>query len=120
MGASFEEAPTMPHGFSGIFISNQAKIGKRVVILQQVTIGSNTIAGSRHFGSPTIEDDVFIGAGAKIIGKITIGHNSRIGAGVTVVEDVPPNSVVVSAPIRIITKEKLLNNQWVGLAPATK
>ena len=104
--------PCFPHGMQGIFISNNAKLGKDVVIFQQVTIGSNTLPDSRHPGSPTIGSRVYIGAGAKIIGGITIGDNCRIGANAVVYEDMPPNSVAVCAPTRIIRKEDLDNTYY--------
>ncbi len=107
--------PCFPHGIQGIFISNNAKIGKDVVIFQQVTIGSNTLPDSRHPGSPTIGNRVYIGAGAKIIGGITIGDNCRIGANAVVYEDMPPNSVAVCAPTRIIQKEHLDNTYYTTL-----
>lgn len=58
----------LPHGVSGIFVTQSATIGKNVVIFQQVTIGANTIKGSKSYGAPTIGNNVYIGAGAKIIG----------------------------------------------------
>ncbi|GHU68150.1 hypothetical protein FACS189413_04370 [Bacteroidia bacterium] len=112
--------PCFPHGISGIFISNEAKIGKNVVIFQQVTIGSNTLNKANKFGSPKIGDNVYIGAGAKIIGNIKIGNNCRIGANAVVYTDLPDNSVAVQAPTRIIRKENLDNkyfterkNKWI-------
>lgn len=116
-GAIFEETPKTPHGLYGIFISNQAKIGKNVVIMQQVTIGSNTTIGSSKNGSPTIHDGVYIGAGAKLIGKIDIGENSRIGANAIVVKDTPPNSVTVIRNIESIIKTTPLDNRWVNMFP---
>lgn len=107
--AHFEGIPVLPHGLYGIFISNSAVIGKHVIIYHHVTIGSNTVKGSKGYGAPTIEDGVLIGAGAKIIGNITIGKNSRIGAGCVVTRSVPPNSVVVMPGPRIIEKESLKN-----------
>lgn len=107
--------PCFPHGMQGIFISNNAKIGKDVVIFQQVTIGSNTLPDSRRPGSPTIGNRVYIGAGAKIIGGVTIGDNCRIGANAVVYEDMPPNSVAVCAPTRIIQKEHLDNTYYTTL-----
>lgn len=115
IGAKFDDIPTFPHGLSGIFISNQAHIGKNVVIMHQVTIGSNTTIGSKHNGSPTIENGVFIGAGAKIIGKITVGENSRIGANAVVVKDTPPNSVTILRNIESIIKKTELDNRWVNM-----
>lgn len=98
--ALFKGIPTLPHGLSGIFISNSAKIGKNVVIYHHVTIGSNTLKSSKTYGAPTIEDGVMIGAGAKIIGNVNIGKNSRIGAGCVVTESVPQNSVVGYASLQ--------------------
>lgn len=108
-GAKFATIPTLPHGFHGIFVSGGAKIGKHCVIYQNVTIGSNTVKGSTKNGSPEIGDDVLIGAGAKIIGKIKIGNNVRIGAGCAVAIDVPDDSVVVSQKPIIIHKENMDN-----------
>lgn len=84
-----------PHGISGVYLSVGAKIGEGCVIFQQVTIGSNTLAGSRRQGSPVLEDHVFVGAGARIIGQVTIGAGSRIAAGCALSEDVPPDSTVL-------------------------
>lgn len=101
--------PCFPHGVQGIFISNTAKLGKDVVIFQQVTIGSNTLPDSGHPGSPVIGDRVYIGAGAKIIGGITVGDGCRIGANAVVYKDMPPNSVAVCAPTRVIQKAEMDN-----------
>lgn len=110
INATIETPPVFPHGLCGIFISNSAKIGKNVIIYHHVTIGSNAIKDSKGYGAPTIEDGVMIGAGAKIIGNITIGENSRIGAGCVVTKSVPPNSVVVMPQPRIIEKQSLTNH----------
>lgn len=91
-----------PHGLNGILISKGAKIGHGCTIFQQVTIGSNTLKGSKNIGSPIIGNNVYIGAGAKIIGGITIGNNVRIGANAVVVNDIPDNSTVVSEKSKII------------------
>lgn len=101
--------PTLPHGFQGIFISNGAKIGKHCTIFQNVTIGSNTLKDSRNAGSPSLGDNVYIGAGAMIIGKVKIGNNVRIGAGCSVAIDIPDNSVVVSQKPVIIHKDNMDN-----------
>ena len=93
-----------PHGFSGIFISKDAKIGKGCTIFQQVTIGSNRVKGSKGYGAPVIGDNVLIGAGAKIIGKVKIGNNAKIGAGCVVCEDVPEGATVVMPHPRVIVK----------------
>lgn len=99
-----------PHGISGIFISVGAKIGDNCVIFQQVTIGSNTLKGSKRIGSPTIGNNVYIGAGAKIVGNVNIGNNVRIGANCIVVNDVPDNSTIVLEKPRIIVKYESKND----------
>lgn len=109
---TFIERPTFPHGISGIYTSMGAKIGKGCVIFQQVTIGSNTLTDSENVGSPTIGDNVYIGAGAKIIGNVKIGSNVRIGANAVVVEDVEDNSTVVLQKPRIIKKASLHHNEY--------
>lgn len=102
----------LPHGVSGIFITQSAVIGSNVVIFQQVTIGANTIKGSRSYGAPTLEDNIYIGAGAKIIGAAHVGKNVRIGANAVVVSDIKDNSVVVSEN-RIIVKDQELDNSFI-------
>ncbi len=113
LNTQISSPPFLPHSLHGVFISEGAKIGKNVTIYQHVTIGGNQLKGSKNFGSPIIEDGVLIGAGSKIIGKITIGENSRIGAGCVVTVDVPPNSVVVMGKPVIIQKTEVLNNEFV-------
>lgn len=102
-----------PHGITGIFISNGAKIGDNTVIFHQVTIGSNNLCDSKRRGAPSIGNNCYIGAGAKVIGNIVIGDNVRIGANCIVVEDIPKNSVVVNEKPRIIKKEYLMDNTFV-------
>jgi serine O-acetyltransferase len=90
------------HGM-GIVIGETAEVGKNVSLLQGVTLGgTSTRREKRH---PTLQDNVTVGAGAKIIGAITIGENSRVGAGSVVVRDVPPNAVVVGVPGRVTYKD---------------
>ncbi len=103
--------PCFPHGFHGIFISGEAKIGKDCVIFQNVTIGSNYLADSKQ-GAPTIGDNCYIGAGVAIIGDVTIGNNVRIGANSTVYKDVPDNCAVVSAEQRNIEKTETPDNRY--------
>ena len=110
--SKFLGVPCFPHGCRGIFISNNAVIGKNAVIFHQVTIGSNTLSDSKNFGSPVLGDNVYIGAGAKIIGGVTIGDNCRIGANAVVTEDMTPNSVAVQSPTRIINKSGSLDNRF--------
>ncbi len=83
------------HG-SGVVIGETAEIGDRVTLYQGVTLGGTGFArGKRH---PTIQDDVTIGSGAKLLGPITVGHGAKVGANTVVVEDVPANSTVVGNP----------------------
>src|SRR5687767_1788186 len=83
------------HG-SGVVIGETAQIGERVTLYQGVTLGGTGFArGKRH---PTVEDNVTIGSGAKLLGPITIGHGAKVGANSVVIEDVPPNSTVVGNP----------------------
>lgn len=105
-------SPIFPHGMLGIFISGFAEIGKNCVIFQQVTIGSNTLPGSKGKGAPKIGDNCYIGAGAKIIGGVRVGNNVRIGANCVIFKDVPDNSVVVVQAPRVIEHERLNNKYY--------
>jgi serine O-acetyltransferase len=89
------------HG--NIFISELAVIGDNVNISQGVTIGRSNRGKNKGF--PTIGSHVYIGPGAKIIGKVTIGSNAIIGANCVVTRDVPDNAVVVGIPGRIISQK---------------
>ena len=83
------------HG-SGVVIGETAEIGCCVTIYQGVTLGGTGFQrGKRH---PTVEDNVTIGSGAKLLGPIQVGHGAKIGANTVVIEDVPPNSTVVGNP----------------------
>jgi serine O-acetyltransferase len=83
------------HGM-GVVIGQTAEIGNDVTLYQGVTLGGTGFAtGKRH---PTVQDNVTIGSGAKLLGPITVGHGSKIGAGSVVIHDVPPNSTVVGNP----------------------
>lgn len=112
LSADIKEVPLMPHGIKGVFISKNATIGKGCTILHQVTIGSNAFDDSKHTGSPIVGDNVFIGAGAKIIGGIKIGNNVRIGANCVVCEDVPDNSTIVMPKPIIIKHTEKRNNKY--------
>ncbi len=104
-----------PHDFYGIFISSAAKVGKGCIIFQGVTIGSNTLLDSKSAGAPTIGDNAYIGAGAKIIGNVKVGNNVRIGAGCTVTRDVPDNSTVAQGKPFVFEKSTPQNNRWVTI-----
>ncbi len=103
---------TFPHGISGVYISEKAKIGNNCTIFQQVTIGSNTLSDSKHYGAPTIGNNVYIGAGAKIIGNVNIGDDVRIGANAVIVNDIPSNSTVVVSPNRVIAHHNKRDNTF--------
>jgi len=95
-----------------IFISGGANIGSNCIIFQQVTIGSSSFPDSKNSGAPHIGKNVFIGAGAKIIGGIKIGDNVRIGANTVVYQNVPDNSVVISGKQQTITKSAPIDNKF--------
>ena len=98
-GATIGEGLFIDHG-SGVIIGETTIIGNNVTLYQGVTLGgTGKEQGKRH---PTLEDNVMVSAGAKIIGSFTIGENSKIGAGSVVLEEVPPNCTVVGVPGRIV------------------
>ena len=85
---------------TGVVIGETAKVGDDVTLYQGVTLGgTGRDTGKRH---PTVGDRVTIGAGAKVLGPITVGEDSRIGANAVVIKPVPPGSVVVGVPGQII------------------
>jgi serine O-acetyltransferase len=85
------------HG-TGVVIGETAEVGEDVTMYQGVTLGGTGFAcGKRH---PTVQDNVTIGSGAKLLGPIVIGHGAKIGANAVVIEDIPPNSTVVGNPGR--------------------
>jgi serine O-acetyltransferase len=89
------EALFIDHGM-GVVIGETADLGDNVTVYQGVTLGGTGFAtGKRH---PTVQDNVTIGSGAKLLGPITIGHGAKIGANAVVIHDVPPNSTVVGNP----------------------
>jgi serine O-acetyltransferase len=91
------------HGM-GVVIGETSEIGSFVTLYHGVTLGGTSLnKGKRH---PTLEDNVVVGAGAKILGAITVGENSRIGANAVVVRPVPPNSVVVGVPGQVVVRSK--------------
>ncbi len=105
------------HGM-GVVIGETAVIGDRCHLLQGVTLGgTSTRREKRH---PTLGNDVLVGAGAKLIGAITVGDGARIGAGSVVVQSVPPHATVVGVPGHVIaytnhsndTVERLPDPEW--------
>ena len=90
------------HGM-GVVIGETAEIGADVTLYHGVTLGGTSLKkGKRH---PTLEDGVVVGAGAKILGAITIGRCSRVGGNAVVVKPVPPDSVVVGVPGEVVKRE---------------
>ncbi len=97
-GAQISPGLVIDHGM-GVVIGETAEVGDDVMMYHGVTLGGTTLdKGKRH---PTIGDRVTIGAGAKILGPIVVGSDSRIGANAVVVKDVPPDSVAVGVPGRV-------------------
>ena len=83
------------HG-SGVVVGETAEIGDRVTLYQGVTLGGTGFArGKRH---PTLQDDVTVGSGAKLLGPVTVGRNAKVGANTVVIEDVPDHTTVVGNP----------------------
>jgi serine O-acetyltransferase len=98
-GAQIGRCLFIDHG-TGVVIGETAIVGDRVTLLQGVTLGSTgKDQGKRH---PTIGNDVVIGCGAKVLGNIAVGENSRIGAGSVVLHDVPRNCTVVGVPGQVV------------------
>ena len=101
-GATFGERVFIDHGM-GVVVGETAIVGDDVLIYQGVILGgTSTEKTKRH---PTIEKGVIIGAGAKVMGNITIGEYSKIGTGAVVLKDVPPNSTCVGVPGRIVRRK---------------
>ena len=97
--AKVGDALFIDHG-TGVVVGETAEIGDNVTLYQGVTLGGTGFAtGKRH---PTVEDNVTIGSGAKLLGPITVGHGAKIGANSVVITDVPPNSTVVGNPGHVV------------------
>ncbi len=104
------------HG-AGVVIGETAEIGDDVTLYQGVTLGGTGFAtGKRH---PTLEDNVTVGAGAKLLGAITVGHGAKVGANTVVIQDVPPNTTVVGNPGHPVRVEGRRpegpDNDWIHL-----
>jgi serine O-acetyltransferase len=109
-GAEFGPGFVLIHA-TGVVINGGVRGGSRVHIEHQVTIG----AEARQ--SPEIEDDVFIGAGAKIIGAVRVGTGAKVGANAVVVEDVPPYCTVVGIPARVVRRREPSESTGEALIP---
>jgi serine O-acetyltransferase len=89
------------HGM-GVVIGETAEVGAHVTLYHGVTLGGTSLNKEKRH--PTLEDNVVVGAGAKILGAITVGESSRIGANAVLVKSVPPNSVVVGVPGQVLAR----------------
>lgn len=102
-GAKLGHGLFIDHG-TGVVIGETSEVGADVTIYQGVTLGGTSLEkGKRH---PTVQDRVTIGSGARVLGPITIGSDSRVGANAVVVRDVPPNSVVVGVPGQVVSRSQ--------------
>jgi serine O-acetyltransferase len=100
-GATLGRRLFIDHGM-GIVIGETAEVGENVTLYHGVTLGGTSLTpGKRH---PTLGNGVVVGAGAKVLGNIVIGENSRVGANAVVVKPVPANAVVVGVPGQIVTR----------------
>lgn len=103
-GAQIGKGLFIDHGH-GVVIGETTIIGDNVTLYQGVTLGgTGKETGKRH---PTIEDNVMISVGAKVLGSFTIGENSKIGAGSVVLSEVPPNSTVVGVPGKVVKQDNV-------------
>lgn len=101
-GAKIGRRFFIDHGM-GVVIGETCEIGDNVSVFQGVTLGgTGKEKGKRH---PTIQDNVLIATGAKVLGSITVGENSKIGAGSVVLKEVPPNSTVVGIPGKVVVQD---------------
>lgn len=111
-GASLGRRVFIDHGM-GIVIGETAIVGDDVTLYHGVTLGGTSLEKvKRH---PTLQNCVVVGAGAKILGDITIGSHSRIGANAVVVKDVPAQSVVVGVPGQVIRRKRLVDEHETDL-----
>ena len=98
-GAKIGRRFFIDHGM-GVVVGETCEIGNDVTLYQGVTLGgTGKEKGKRH---PTLEDGVLVATGAKVLGSITIGANSKIGAGSVVLKEVPPNATVVGIPGKVV------------------
>lgn len=108
--ATIGKRVSMGYGALGVVIHNQAVIGDDVGMSSGVTLGGNM----RDYGAPKICDHVYIGSGAKILGPVTVGEGSIVGANCVVIKDVPPKCVVVGVPQRIVKENIPLRQHPTG------
>lgn len=97
--ADIDKTVEFKHGGLGVVIHDKSTIGKNSVIYQHVTIG-----GREGRGHPTIGENVYIGAGACVLGGVKVGDNVMIAANAVVIEDIPSNTTVVGVPAKPVKK----------------
>ncbi len=120
-GAKIGENVFIDHGM-GVVIGETAEVGNNVLMYHGVTLGG--VGGEKNSKRhPTVEDDVIIGSGAKVLGPITIGRGSKIGANAVVIKDVPPYSTAVGIPAKIVLKNQYkksladyISPQWIYMS----
>jgi len=88
----------------GVVIGETTVVGNDCVIYQGVTLGGTSLKQEKRH--PTLGDRVIVGAGAKVIGALTIGDGARVGANSVVIHDVPPDTIVVGVPGQVVTRRK--------------
>jgi serine O-acetyltransferase len=103
-GATIGRGVFIDHGM-GVVIGETAEVGDRVTLYHQVTLGGVSLKKEKRH--PTLEKDVVVGAGAKILGPFVVGEGSKIGANSVVVKPVPPDSTVVGVPGRTVKKRTI-------------
>jgi len=103
-GAKIGKGLFIDHGM-GVVIGETAEVGDNVTIYHGVTLGgTGKDTGKRH---PTIEDDVLIGTGAKVLGPITVGKGAKVGSNAVVLKDVPAKATAVGSPAKNIVRTKV-------------
>ena len=102
-GATIGRRLFIDHGM-GVVVGETCEIGDDVLIYQGVTLGGTSLKKEKRH--PTIEDHVMVSTGASVIGPVTIGHGSRIGAGAVVVSSAPPYSTIVGIPGKVVEKDR--------------
>jgi len=102
-GAQIGQGFFVDHGM-GVVIGETTEIGENVTLYQGATLGGTSLKKEKRH--PTLRDGVVVGAGAKVLGAIEVGENSKIGAGSVAIKDVPPNSTVIGVPGRVVFKGK--------------
>lgn len=114
-GIEIHPGATLGHNFfidhgMGVVIGETAEVGDHVTIYHGVTLGGTSLHKTKRH--PTIGDHVVIGAGAKVLGAITIGNNTRIGANAVVVKSTPADAVVVGVPGQVVVRDHPIHTPY--------